>query len=116
MGNIALIFALVLLLSVGVFSSVRHFRGSGGCCGGTGRRPRRKHLRGVTCEKLFRVGGMHCKHCKARVEEIVNGIDGMAGKVDLRHGLLRVRCEGEGDDVQLRERLGRAGYTLSDEP
>ncbi|MFR4756954.1 MAG: heavy-metal-associated domain-containing protein [Evtepia gabavorous] len=38
-------------------------------------------------QKTFQVEGMHCEHCKVRVEEAVNDIKGAAGKVDLKKGL-----------------------------
>ena len=60
-------------------------------------------------EKTFRVEGMHCEHCKARVEEAVNGIHGAAGRADWKKGLLTVLYSQPVDDGQIKQRLEKAG-------
>lgn len=57
--------------------------------------------------------GMHCEHCKVRVEEAVNDIKGAAGKVDLKKGLLTVSYAESLDDEQVKQKVERAGYHLT---
>ena len=108
-----IIIAVVLLAAgIGVVATVRHFRHQSGCCGSGGYTPRKKRLPHVLYRKTFRVEGMHCAHCKRRVEEIVNDIKGVAGKVDFKKAELTVSYAQEVDDDLIRQRLARAGYTL----
>ena len=112
MEHYVIIGLTVLILGIALVSTVKHFRGEGGCCGGGSYKPKRKRLSGIKYRKTFRVDGMHCEHCKRRVEEIVNDIKGLAGKVDLKKGELTVSYAEEVDDEVIRAGLARAGYTL----
>ena len=103
--NIILLVLVVVVVAIGLWSTVRHFRGKGGgCCGGGDYKPRKK---------TFQVEGMHCEHCKVRVEEAVNDIKGAAGKVDLKKGLLTVSYAESLDDEQVKQKVERAGYHLT---
>lgn len=72
-----------------------------------------KKLSHVAGQKTFQVEGMHCEHCKVRVEEAVNDIKGAAGKVDLKKGLLTVSYAESLDDEQVKQKVERAGYHLT---
>ena len=112
MENAIIVAIILLLAAAGVRASVKHFRGQGGCCGGGGYKVKKKKLPQVIATKTFRVEGMHCDHCKARVEEEVNDIPGAAGVVDLKRGELTVSYARDiGDDV-IRQKVEKAGYTL----
>ena len=76
MGNYIIIGIIAVIVVIAVISSIKHFKGEGGCCGGGSYKPKRKKLSGVKYTKKFKVGGMHCEHCKNRVEEAVNDIKG----------------------------------------
>ena len=96
-----IIIAIIAVIAViGLRSAIRHFKGQGGCCGGSDYKSRRKKLALVKYQKTFRVEGMHCEYCKNRVEESVGDIKGVAGKVNLKQGLLTVYyAEDVADDV-----------------
>lgn len=112
--NIILLVLVVVVVAIGLWSTVRHFRGKGGgCCGGGDYKPRKKKLSHVAGQKTFQVEGMHCEHCKVRVEEAVNDIKGAAGKVDLKKGLLTVSYAESLDDEQVKQKVERAGYHLT---
>ena len=111
----AIVIAIIAVIAfLGIRSAVGHFRRKGGCCGGSGYKPRKKKLKHVLYTKTFRVDGMHCTNCKNRVEEIVGDIRGVAGVVDLKKGELTVSYAQEVDDILLRSRIEKAGYTVSD--
>ena len=55
---------------------------------------------------------MHCQHCKNRVEEVVNDIKGIAGKVDLKKGELTVSYAEDVADEIIKARIERAGYEV----
>ena len=113
MGNYIIIGVLAVIVVAAFLSSIKHFKGEGGCCGGGSYKPKRKKLKGVRYKKVFKVGGMHCAHCKRRMEEIVNDISGISGKVDLKKGELTVSFAEEIDDEIIRSAIERSGYTFS---
>lgn len=105
---------VIVLVLVGIRYMVKHFAGKGGCCGGGGYKPRKKKLSKVLYQRKFKVDGMHCEHCKLRVEEIVNDMKGLAGKVDLKKGELVVSYAEEVDDELIKQKIRRAGYEISE--
>lgn len=115
MENIIIIGILAVVVVIGIVNTVKHFKGQGGCCGGGGSyKPRKKKLPTVLYRKTFKVNGMHCEHCQSRVEEIVNDIQGVAGKVSLKKGEVTVSyAEDVADDV-IKTRIEKAGYTVVD--
>lgn len=104
------ILAVVAILCIR--STVKHFKGQSGCGGGGGYTPKKKKLTNVLYQKTFKVDGMHCDHCKNRVEEVVNDMKGVAGKVDLKNGELTVSYAEQVDDALIKTRIEKAGYTV----
>jgi len=109
----ALILLLLLaILTVAVFFTLRHLRRGRGCCGGGSYRVKQKKLALAKYEKQFSVGGMHCEKCKARVEEIINDIKGVSGRVSLKTGILTVSYAEDVADDLICARITRAGYSI----
>lgn len=114
MENYIIIAILAVVVGLGAYSTVKHFKGQGGCCGGGDYKPKKKRLKNVRYQKTFQVEGMHCEHCKNRVEEIIGDMKGLAGTVNLKKGELTVfYAEDVSDDV-IRSRIERAGYTVTE--
>ncbi len=113
MGNYVILALVALGLGFGIFYTIKHFKGDGGCCGGGNYKPKRKRLKKVLYKKCFKVDGMHCESCKGRVEEVVNGIVGVSGAVDLKKGILTVSYESDVGDEVIIARIIRAGYKAS---
>lgn len=113
MTDLVIIAIVLAAAGIGVSFSIRHFKGKGGCCGGGEYTPRKKRLSGVLYQRTFRVEGMHCEHCKARVEKVVGDIRGVAGKVNLKKGELVVSYAQDVEDEQIISRIQRAGYTAA---
>ncbi len=115
MQNLVIIVIIVMIVAGGIHPAIGHFKGQGGCCGGGGYRPKKKKLKKVVSRKIFVVEGMHCEHCKNRVEEIVNDIRGVSGKVNLKEGKLTVFYGENADaavDKLIKERMEKAGYRV----
>lgn len=104
---------VILIFAVAVIYTVKHFKGESGCCGGGSYKPKRKKIKNVKYQKTFRVEGMHCKHCKIRVEEVVGDIKGVCGRVELKKGELIVSYSEEIADEEIIKRIERAGYVAS---
>jgi len=66
----------------------------------------------VLYQKNFKVEGMHCEHCKARVEEVVNDIQGVSGSVNLKKGILTVSYAEDVDDELIKSKVERVGYKV----
>ena len=112
MENYIIIGIIAIIVIIAILSSVKHFKGESGCCGGGSYKPKRKKLSDVKYTKKFKVGGMHCNHCKNRVEEAVNDIKGIAGRVDLKKGELTVSYAEDVADEIIMAKIERAGYTV----
>ena len=112
MENYIIIGIIAVIVVIAVISSIKHFKGEGGCCGGGSYKPKRKKLSDIKYTKKFKVGGMHCEHCKNRVEEAVNDIKGIAGRVDLKKGELTVSYAVDVPDETVKDKIERAGYTV----
>jgi len=110
-----IIAVLVVAIFFGIRATVKHFARKGGCCGSAGYKPKKKRLSNVLYQKTFKVEGMHCEHCKTRVEEIVNDIAGVAGKVDLKSGILTVSYAEDVEDKLIKSKIERVGYRVLEE-
>lgn len=113
MENYSIIVIVILVSVVAVHFTIRHFKGQSGCCGGGDYKHKKKKLPQVLYKKTFEVSGMHCQHCKNRVEEAVNDIKGVAGKVDLKKGQLTVSYAENVEDERIIAKIEKAGYTCA---
>lgn len=113
MESYIIIGILAVIVVLAVISSIKHFKGEGGCCGGGSYKLKKKKLKGVKYQKTFKVGGMHCEHCKNRVEEVVNDIKGVAGRVNLKKGELTVSYAEDVDDEVIKAKIEKAGYAVN---
>ena len=103
---------LVVALFFGIRATVKHFARKSGCCGSADYKPKKKKLSKVLYQKNFKVEGMHCEHCKARVEEVVNDIQGVSGSVNLKKGILTVSYAEDVDDELIKSKIERVGYKV----
>lgn len=112
MTDVVIIAILAVALFFGIRSAVKHFTRKSGCCGSAEYKPRKKKLSKVLYQKTFLVEGMHCERCKARVEEVVNDIKGVAGSVNLKKGELTVSYAEDVEDELIKSKLERVGYKV----
>ena len=110
MENYIIIGIIAAIVAVGAVYTVEHFKGQGGCCGGGTLKLKKKKLKNIKYTKTFAVSGMHCEHCKGRVEEVVNDIKGVSAHVDLKKGLLTVSYAEDVPDEVIIAKIKRAGY------
>lgn len=113
MENLIIIGIVVVMILIGIRSSMKHFRGEGGCCGGSAPvRKSRKKLKNVIAKKTVFIEGMTCDHCKNWVEKSINDIDGAAAKVNLKKKVAVVSLEKDVSDEQIREVIEKVGYKV----
>lgn len=113
MENIIIVGILLVAVVIGVIYTVKHFKGESSCCGGgSSVKEKKKKLRNVIARKTMMIEGMTCDHCKNRVERDLNGLDGVAGKVNLSKKQAIVSMEREVSDEELRAVVEKAGYKV----
>lgn len=113
MENIIIIGILVVLIGIGIRSSIKHFKGESGCCGGgSSVKTKRKKLKKVIKQKIVTIEGMTCEHCKNRVEKNINEIDGVSAKVNLKKKEAIISMEKEISNEQIRTVIEKAGYEV----
>ena len=114
MDNYIIIGIIVLLAVIAIGTLVKRSGRKGCCSSGSDYKPRKKKLKNVISTKIFVVDGMHCEKCANRVTEIVNDIQGCAGVVNLKKGIVTVYYEQEVADEQIKTRIERVGYTVTE--
>ncbi len=112
MQDLIIIGILVVLLIVGVRSTMKYFKKKSGCCGSGSVYIPKKKLQNVIAKKTFIVEGMTCENCEARVVRAVNDIDGLAAKVNLKKKEVIVSMEREVGDEEIKEAIKKAGYEV----
>lgn len=115
MENIIVVAILAVILVFAVRSSVKHFRGEGGCCGGSKvPKAKPKKLNGPkVAEKIIHIEGMHCENCKNRIEKTLNQMDGVAAKVDLGKKIARVSLEKHVADEVLKNAIEKQDFKVT---
>jgi len=110
-----IIIGIIIVIAFFAVRTIVKRKGRKGCCGsGSDYKPRKKKLQAVISTKVFTVDGMHCEKCANRVTEVVNDITGVAGVVDLKKGIVTVSYEQEVADEQIKARIERVGYTVTE--
>jgi len=109
------IIGIIIVIAFFAVRTIVKRKGRKGCCGsGSDYKPRKKKLQAVIATKVFVVDGMHCEKCANRVTEVVNDIPGVAGVADLKKGIVTVSYEREVPDEQIRAKIERVGYTVTE--
>jgi copper chaperone CopZ len=113
-GTVIVILILLLIAFFAVRSSLTHFRGEGGCCGGGSVPKQAKKLDGKKiAEKLVHIEGMHCENCKNTVEKKLNEIDGAAAKVSLKKKQAVVAMSRMISDEELKAAVEEADFQVT---
>ena len=63
-------------------------------------------------EKTLQIKGMSCGHCSARVEKVLNAIDGVSAKVDLDANTAKITLSKEVSDETLKTAVDNIGYEV----
>ena len=115
MGDLVIILIVAVGLIFGLRATIKHMKGQGGGCCGTGSVPKaaKKTLKGKEiAKKVITIEGMHCENCKNRVERQINRIDGAVAKVNLRKHTAVVSMERPIDDEELKKAVEKEDYKV----
>ena len=113
-STLIVLLVVIIIAAFAIKSSLGHFKGEGGCCGGGETiLPDEKQLTGPKIgEKTVHIEGMHCENCKNRVERAINRIDGAVGKVNLKKKTAVVSFEREVSDEEIRKAVENLDYKV----
>jgi copper chaperone CopZ len=64
-------------------------------------------------EKTLQIKGMSCSHCSARVEKVLNSIDGVNAKVDLESNTAKLILSYDVSDQILKTAVDNIGYEVT---
>lgn len=67
----------------------------------------------MNIEKTLQIKGMSCGHCAARVEKVLNSIDGVTAKVDLESNSASVKLTKEVSDETIKTTVDNIGYQVT---
>ncbi len=114
-STIIIIVILAVVLFFAVKNSIPHFRGEGGCCGGSGKEPLIKpaKLDRVIATKVMNIEGMHCENCNRRVQNALNSIEGVSAKVNGDKQQAIVKLGREVSDSELEKAVTSLGYRVT---
>ena len=117
MANGIILLALVVLLVFGVRSYAKKL--THGCCGADSDGPQRrvrvadKNPEHYAHAVRLGIGGMTCANCARRVENALNGLDGVWAQVDLQKASALVRAKAPVTEEMLSRVVAQAGYTVT---
>ena len=117
MANGIILLGLALALGFGVRSYAKKL--AHGCCGAGGDGPERKVRVADKSPAHYAhavrlgIGGMTCASCARRVENALNGVDGVWAQVNLRQACALVRMKTPEAWEQLSRAVAQAGYSVT---
>lgn len=120
MADVFVLIGIILLSLYGLRTLISHTKGEGsGCCNTSGKplEIKKKHHAPIICKMIFVVNGMHCDACRIRVQNELNGVDGVVAHVNLKKGQAVIECEKKIDQnilINCIESCGYQAYLLSD--
>ncbi len=120
MIDIIVIIILVLLIGSAVTYMIRAKKSgvkcigcpAGGSCSGSRQTPKKKLSGSVVGKKTIAISGMQCQNCVNSVTKALNGVDGVAAKVNLNNGMAEVSCDREVDEADLKRAVEAAGFKV----
>ena len=66
----------------------------------------------IMIEKTLQIKGMSCPHCSARVEKVLNAIDGVEAKVDLESNSAKIKLTQDVSDETMKIAVDSIGYEV----
>ena len=113
-STIIIVVILVVILFFAVKNSIPHFRGEGGCCGGSGKEKLIKpaKLERIIATKVIKIEGMRCENCNRRVQNALNQLDGVNAKVYGDRAEAVVKLGRDIEDIELEKAVSGLGYRV----
>lgn len=116
MIDLLILLLIILMCLVGLRTVIKHMKGEGGGCCNTSDKPlelKKKHHGPITNTLVFKIEGMHCENCRIRVQNALNGIQGVVAHVNLKKEQALLECEKRIDPYQVIWCVQEVGYQAS---
>ena len=113
-STIVIVVILAVILFFAVKNSIPHFRGEGGCCGGSGKEKLIKpaKLERIIATKVIKIEGMRCENCNRRVQNALNQLDGVNAKVYGDRAEAVVKLGRDIEDIEFEKAVTGLGYRV----
>ncbi len=114
--DIILILIVAAILFFALKGSVKHFKGEGGCCGGSVSDKVKvddKNLSHYPYSVTVNTSGMKCEGCKTKVENALNSKIGVYAIADYKKNTVKVHMKNELSDDEIKKAITEAGYTVN---
>ena len=116
MSTIIIVLLLIGVVILAIKNSSQHFKGDGGCCGGScldhTKIPDKELQKAVIGYKTIHISGMHCPRCAVKVAESINKIEGASAKVNVEDHIAIVSYEREIVNQKLHDAIEKVGYHI----
>lgn len=114
MGTIIILLILAAAIVYALKGSKKHFKGEGGCCGGSDstEKVKKQKLNHIVATKTLEIEGMTCDNCRKRVENALNSLDYVNAKVSLKKKQAVIKMGVEITDEELKAAVEDAGYRV----
>ena len=115
-SSIIIAVILIVTLFFAIKNSIPHFRGEGGCCGGSCKEKIIKpvKIKNVIATKVVHIEGMRCENCHRRVQNALNSIEGVNAKINGDKKQALVKMDRNIDDSQIEKAITGMGYSVTE--
>ena len=112
-SNTILIILLLMVMFFAIRTSLKHFRGEGGCCGGgTIPKIKKQKLNQVIETKRIKIEGIECNHCCKKISAVLNSLDYVNANVSLKRKEAIVKLGRTVSEDILQKTIEEIGYQV----
>ena len=110
---------LILLILICIFSVKSYIKKlAHGCCGTGDDDEKSSETKADLSECKYKytvkVGGMSCKNCAAKIENVFNRKDGLYAKADFENGTAEIYSNAEVSEFTVRQTVVGLGYSVEE--
>ncbi len=113
--DIILVLIVAAILFFALKGSAKHFKGEGGCCGGSVSDKVKvddKNLSHYPYTVTIETSGMKCDGCKTKVENALNSKIGVYAIADYKKNIVKVHMKSELSDEEITKAITDASYIV----
>lgn len=111
--DIIVVLILIVLIAIGLKSTIKHMKGQGSCCGGSEvvKEPDKELDNPILGQYTIKIEGMTCENCVNRIKRALNRMDGISAKVYLKKKCAIVSYNKTIDMNDIIQTINNLGYS-----